>query len=489
MQRAPQQILNLANCCILSKRVLAKVQEQPFREKKTSVLADAKISYPSACDKKQVPKSGALFHSANVATLRPNVSSPKPNLHSDQFDFEQFYEAQLEKKRSSSTYRVFRRVLRDAKAFPYANEFSNNQHRRITVWCSNDYLGMSRHPKVQEEAKNAIDKYGVGSGGTRNISGNTLLHEALEHELADLHGKDAGLLFTSCYVANEATLHTLGSLIPDVEIFSDAGNHASMIHGIRTSGAPKHIFRANDADHLDQLMREAPELAPKLAVCETVHSMTGEICPIEAFLDVCERNHAFSFVDEVHAVGLYGKTGAGYADSRNVMHRIDAITGTLGKAFANFGGYLVGSHRLIDMIRSYASGFIFTTSLPPATLAASRATVAILRSEEGIQLRREHRRRVELVRNNLIQAGLPIRRVPSHIIPVMVGNPVLCTRVSVDLMENHGIYLQPINYPTVPRGQECLRLAPSPLHTDEQMNRLVEAFISVWNANGLPLAN
>uniref|UniRef100_A0A0R3TS44 5-aminolevulinate synthase n=1 Tax=Rodentolepis nana TaxID=102285 RepID=A0A0R3TS44_RODNA len=337
-------------------------------------------------------------------------------------------------------------------------------------------------------SRKAIERFGVGSGGTRNISGNSLLHEALEHELADLHNKEAGLLFTSCFVANEAILYTLGTLIPDLKFFSDASNHASIIHGIRTSRAPKFIYPENDLNKLDELMTtESSPSAPKLVACETVHSMNGTISSIEQFLDVCEKHNALSFVDEVHAVGLYGDRGAGVAEERGCMHRIDAITGTLGKAYASIGGYLVGDRALVDMIRSYAGGLIFTTSLPPPTLAAARTSIAILKTSEGRQLRDEHRRRVSIVRRRLQEAGLPTPDLPSHVIPIFVGSPEICLSISEELLSKHQIYLQSINYPTVAKGTERLRLAPSPFHNDEMTDHLVNALVKVWKSHKLPL--
>nr|VZI40976.1 unnamed protein product [Spirometra erinaceieuropaei] len=534
-QKEPQTLLTTALRCPFAQRVLSQLPTEPVRTVQTAAATEkCERPYPPVCDtvsdcilKKcpyagqvercsslrsvdesrqppvqtefggtRIPTTCALFPCSNqyapkpiyVTPVSPTASAPKMAEKRQFFDFDGFFADQIDKKRSTSTYRVFRRILRDANEYPFADEFSNDERRRITVWCSNDYLGMSRHPKVQESARNAIRRFGVGSGGTRNISGNSLLHEALEHELADLHGKEAALVFSSCYVANEATLYTLGTSIPDLQILSDAGNHASMIHGIRTSRAAKHIYRHNDPNHLKELIRKMPPELPKLVAFETVHSMTGGICPITELLEVTQRHNALSFVDEVHAVGLYGQHGAGVAEEVGCMSQINAITGTLGKAFASFGGYLAGSRLLVDMLRSYASGFIFTTSLPPPVLAAARASIAILRSSEGQELRAEHRRRVAMVRNRLFEAGLPVVDVPSHIIPVRVGNAALCTRVSEDLLWKHGIYIQSINYPTVPKGSERLRIAPSPFHTDELTDKLIDALVSVWRENGLPLA-
>nr|CAH8839686.1 unnamed protein product [Trichobilharzia regenti] len=403
------------------------------------------------------------------------------------FEYNEFFASEVEKKKKDSTYRVFRRILRDAAEFPFADDYSTGVKRRVAVWCSNDYLGMSWHPKVQEVAISTIRKHGVGSGGTRNISGNSMLHEELEAELADLHGKPAALVFTSCYVANEAALHTLGTRIPGLTIFSDAGNHASMIHGIRTSRCPKVIYRHNDIKHLSSLLSTVPRSSAKLVAFETVHSMSGDVCPLKGLLDVVEANKALSFVDEVHAVGLYGTHGAGVAERDGQMHRIDAITGTLGKAFASVGGYLAGSSELVDMIRSYASGFIFTTSLPPHSLAAARATIQILKSSEGRELRAEHQRRVSVVRQRLREEGLPVIEAPSHIIPLHVGEAKLCTKISEELLSEHNIYVQSINYPTVDIGDERLRIAPTPHHTDKLTEQLVDSLCTVWKKYNLPL--
>jgi 5-aminolevulinate synthase len=422
--------------------------------------------------------------SSSTAAIKP-LANPV-NLASDsekKFSFRTFFQEEVEKKRKDRTYRIFKRVMRSAEDFPYAQDytFDSSKGHRVTVWCSNDYLGMSRHPSVKEAAMNAIREHGSGSGGTRNISGNSPLHEALEQELASLHGKDSALIFTSCFVANETTLYTLGSRLPkDSVIFSDAGNHASMIHGIRTSGARKRIFRHNDVEHLKELIVDESTNTAKVVAFETVHSMTGDVCPLKELLDVTQDHGGLSFVDEVHAVGLYGKHGAGVAERDGVMHRIDAITGTLGKAFANVGGYLVGSQDLVDAIRSYGAGFIFTTSLPPATLAAARRSIQILRSPEGEGLRTQHQAQVAYLRNSLLQAGLPVTSCKSHIIPVHVGDPQWGADLSNRLLREHHIYVQHINYPTVPRGKERLRIAPTPFHTNALCDQLVEALSTVW---------
>lgn len=402
------------------------------------------------------------------------------------FDYEQFFGDQINKKKQDHTYRVFKKVMRKATEFPLAEEHSGMK-RDITVWCSNDYLGMSWHPKVTQAVSEALKNHGAGAGGTRNISGNSPLHEALEAELASLHQKDAALIFTSCYVANDTTLDTLGKMLPGVHIFSDAGNHASMIAGVRNSRAPKHIFRHNDPVHLEELLQKVDISVPKLVVFETVHSMSGAVCPLNELCDVAHKYGALTFVDEVHAVGLYGRHGAGIGERDECMHKMDFISGTLGKAFGNVGGYIASSQKAIDTIRSYASGFIFTTSLPPTTLSGAIASIKVLKSDEGRQLRFKHQETVRYLRDQLIKAGIPVIHCPSHIIPIHVGDAALSTHLSNELMTKHNIYVQQINYPTVARGQERLRVAPTPHHTKPMMDRFVEAVKDVWLSSGLEL--
>lgn len=402
------------------------------------------------------------------------------------FNYDQFFNTQIEKKKKDHSYRVFKKVLRKGPMFPMAEEHSDHK-RDISVWCSNDYLGMSWHPKVTEAVRNALLEHGAGAGGTRNISGNSPLHENLEKEIASLHQKDAALIFTSCFVANDSTLYTLGKALPGVNVFSDQGNHASMIHGIRTSGAPKHIFRHNDPEHLEQLLKQVDPAIPKIVAFETVHSMDGAVCPLKELCEVSHKYGALTFVDEVHAVGLYGKNGAGVGERDGCMDKMDIITGTLGKAFGNIGGYIAGSASTVDMIRSYAAGFIFTTSLPPTTLAGALASIKVLRSDEGRQLRFRHQEAVRYLREKLVQHGIPALHCPSHIIPVHVGNAALATKLSNDLIQDHNIYIQAINYPTVALGQERLRIAPTPHHTKDMMDNLVEKLVLVWKKNGLEL--
>ncbi|XP_023242816.1 5-aminolevulinate synthase, erythroid-specific, mitochondrial-like isoform X1 [Centruroides sculpturatus] len=402
------------------------------------------------------------------------------------FDYEDFFLEQIGKKKKDHSYRVFKKVNRLADNFPQAFEFTEGS-RPITVWCSNDYLGMSRHPEVKKAVKETIEAHGVGAGGTRNISGNSLFHEKLEKELATLHQKEAALLFTSCFVANDSTLFTLAKSLPGCHIFSDAGNHASMIQGIRNSGAIKHIFKHNDPNHLEELLKSVDISVPKIVAFETVHSMTGAVCPLEELCDVAHRYGALTFVDEVHAVGLYGKHGAGIGERDNVLHKMDIISGTLGKAFGGIGGYIASSSVLVDTIRSYAAGFIFTTSLPPAVLQGSLTSIRILKSEEGRALRAKHQDNVKYLRQELMRVGIPVVHCPSHIIPVHVGDPWFCTQISNELITKFGHYVQAINYPTVPQGEEKLRIAPTPFHTKEMMNKFVEDLVKVWEIAGLKL--
>merc|ERR1719283_621198 len=366
------------------------------------------------------------------------------------FEYEKYFEKEIEKKKMDHSYRVFKKVMRDATKFPAAKEFSFFP-KDITVWCSNDYLGMSAHPQVVRAVHQAVNNHGVGAGGTRNISGNSLLHEDLEHEIASLNKKDAALIFTSCYVANDTTLYTLATKLPGCQIFSDAGNHASMIQGIRNSRAPKHIFKHNDPEHLDYLLSKVDKSVPKIVAFETVHSMSGAICPLEELCDIAHKYGALTFVDEVHAVGLYGKQGAGVGERDRVQHKIDIISGTLGKAYGNIGGYIAASKSLVDVVRSYGAGFIFTTSLPPTVLSGATASIRILRSEEGRMLRAKHRANVDYLRQKLMTAGVSVEHTPSHIIPVHVGDPALNSALSDELIKQFGHYVQAINYPTVPR--------------------------------------
>ncbi|XP_072402000.1 5-aminolevulinate synthase, erythroid-specific, mitochondrial [Diabrotica undecimpunctata] len=416
------------------------------------------------------------------------ASKAEVKTQEDVFAYDQFFHQQIMKKKKEHSYRVFKKVNRLAGPgeFPKAVEHSWGQ-APITVWCSNDYLGMSSHPEVKAAVRDALEKYGTGAGGTRNISGNSTLHEKLESNLAELHNKDAALLFTSCFVANDSTLYTLAKALPGCHIFSDAGNHASMIQGIRNSRVPKHIFRHNDPAHLEELLQGVDRSVPKIVAFETVHSMSGAVCPLEELCDISHKYGALTFVDEVHAVGLYGEHGAGIGERDHVMHKMDMISGTLGKAFGNVGGYVASTAALIDMVRSYAAGFIFTTSLPPTVLAGACKSIEILASDEGRKLRDQHQANVKYLRNSLLENGFPVEHTPSHIIPIKIGNPLQCGAVCDTLLKEKGHYIQAINYPTVARGEEKLRLAPTPHHSKELMDTLVRDLKEVWHDLELPL--
>uniref|UniRef100_A0A8C8VH07 5-aminolevulinate synthase n=1 Tax=Pelusios castaneus TaxID=367368 RepID=A0A8C8VH07_9SAUR len=405
------------------------------------------------------------------------------------FQYDQFFEKKIDEKKKDHTYRVFKTVNRRAQLFPMADDYSDSliNKKEVSVWCSNDYLGMSRHSRVCGAVMDTLKQHGAGAGGTRNISGTSKFHVDLEQELADLHGKDAALLFSSCFVANDSTLFTLAKMLPGCEIYSDAGNHASMIQGIRNSRVPKHIFRHNDVSHLRELLKKSDPSTPKIVAFETVHSMDGAVCPLEELCDVAHEHGAITFVDEVHAVGLYGARGGGIGDRDGVMHKMDIISGTLGKAFGCVGGYISSTSSLIDTIRSYAAGFIFTTSLPPMLLAGAIESVRTLKSTEGQVLRRQHQRNVKLMRQMLMDAGLPVVHCPSHIIPIRVADAAKNTDICDRLMSQYRIYVQAINYPTVPRGEELLRIAPTPHHTPQMMNYFLEKLMATWKDVGLDL--
>jgi len=465
------------HCPIASQTVASSLAGQPASPlaapaREAECPAGASSIHTKVQEADQAPASPAL-----ALDIIEETSSSK-------FQYESFFQEEIKKKKEDHSYRIFKKVNRNAATFPHASEFSWGE-KGITVWCSNDYLGMSAHPMVKLAVHQAVEKYGVGAGGTRNISGNSTLHEELENELADMHGKQAGLVFTSCYVANDTTLFTLARKLPGCHIFSDAGNHASMIQGIRNSGVPKHIFKHNDPDHLEQMLMKVDKDVPKIVAFETVHSMTGAICPLEEMCDVAHAYGALTFVDEVHAVGLYGNQGAGVGQRDGVAHKIDILSGTLGKAFGNIGGYIVANKNLVDVVRSYGAGFIFTTSLPPTVLSGALASIRILRSEEGRELRNRHQMNVAYLRENLLNAGVSVEHTPSHILPVHVGNPALCSALSDRLMKQYGHYVQAINYPTVPRGQEKLRIAPTPHHTTEMMDQFTEDLSQIWVSLGL----
>ncbi|MBV9754423.1 MAG: 5-aminolevulinate synthase [Hyphomicrobiales bacterium] len=402
------------------------------------------------------------------------------------FDYEEAFGAHLDRIRSEGRYRVFTELARTAAEPPFAMRQGPQGPMRITVWCSNDYLGMSRHPKVIEAACEATHAMGVGAGGTRNIAGNHMAIVELERELSDLHAKEAALVFTSGYVANATGIATLARALPGCLILSDADNHNSMIEGVRQSGAEKVIFRHNDLEHLTALLRETSERRPKLIVFESLYSMDGGIAPIHDICDLANRHGALTYIDEVHAVGLYGARGAGIAERDGALGRIDIIEGTLAKAFGCHGGYVAASARTVDLMRSTAPGFIFTTALPPPIVAAATASIRHLKSS-SVE-RAAQARAVANVKAKLAGAGIPMLASPSHIVPVMVGDPVLCKAASDRLIDRHDIYVQPINYPTVPRGSERLRITPGPFHTQELVAALAEALTEVWRALGLSFA-
>jgi len=393
-------------------------------------------------------------------------------------DFDRLFQKQLDSLREEGNYRIFAELERKSGQFPRARCHDEQAPNEVTVWCSNDYLGMGQNPKVTQAMKDAIDSCGAGAGGTRNISGTNHAHKLLEVELADLHGKEAALLFTSGYVSNWSALSTLGSRIPDLVILSDELNHASMIEGIRHSRANKVLWKHNDPEDLDRKLSAVPANAPKLVAFESVYSMDGDICPLAEIVEVAEKYGAMTYLDEVHAVGLYGPRGGGVSECEGLADRLTLIEGTLGKAYGVVGGYITGSTALCDFIRSFASGFIFTTALPPAVAAAARVSIRHLK-ESDIE-RKLHRERVVYLRKRLNEEGIPHMDNPSHIIPVMIKDPVKCRMLSDYLMQEWGIYVQPINYPTVPKGTERLRFTPSPLHDVDDIEHLVLALKTLW---------
>ncbi|KAJ6222121.1 hypothetical protein RDWZM_000666 [Blomia tropicalis] len=495
LKRYPTTILSkyVNTCPVMSRRLSSIVSsddyptlggdgQQPISTKPLTPPEDHYEGNVSQCPFFDIVKPSLKVASAKVVQDICEVKGNKK----ENFNYESFFLEQIMKKKQDHSYRIFKKVARDAKNFPYANEFSNGC-KQIKVWCSNDYMGITTHPEVKKAIIDAVETYGSGSGGTRNISGNTPCHYELEDELAQLHRKESALVFTSCFVANDSTLYTMAKLLPGCHIFSDAGNHASMIHGIRNSGVPKHIFRTCDPDHLESLLKKVDYKLPKIVAFETVHSMTGDICPIERLCDVAHKYNAITFVDEVHAVGLYGKHGAGIAERDDVMHKVDIVSGTLGKAFGNVGGYIASSKALVDMIRSYAAGFIFTTSLPPTVLRGALTAIRILKGKEGQMLREAHQRKVEYFKLRLKEEGIPQMKSPSHIIPIPIGNPWLSNWLSNELLNRYGHYVQAINYPTVSKGQERLRIAPTPMHSFEMIDEFIDHFVHVWQRSGLPM--
>ncbi|MEM1361724.1 MAG: 5-aminolevulinate synthase [Pseudomonadota bacterium] len=392
--------------------------------------------------------------------------------------FDPMFKAQLAALEEEGNYRIFAELERRCGEFPKAKSHCEESPDEVTVWCSNDYLGMGQQPKVMQAMKDAIDRCGTGAGGTRNISGTNHQHVRLERELADLHGKEDALIFTSGYVSNWAALSTLGSRLPDAVIFSDALNHASMIEGIRHSRARKVIWKHNDPEDLDRKLAAAPANVPKIVAFESVYSMDGDICPMAEIVEVAEKHGAMTYLDEVHAVGLYGPRGGGISEREGLADRITLIEGTLGKAYGCMGGYITGSAALCDFVRSFASGFIFTTAIPPAVAAAACTAIAHLKQSDTE--RQQQRAQVARLRRALDRHGIPHLDNPSHIVPVMIKDPVKCRMLADILMHDFGIYVQPINYPTVPKGTERLRFTPGPLHSDADIDYLVQALATLW---------
>ncbi|KAI0024796.1 5-aminolevulinate synthase [Xylariomycetidae sp. FL0641] len=439
-------------------------------------------------DSVQFPPGGPAQRKANVAASGTQPSNPNAK-----FDYNGFYQGELDKKHKDKSYRYFNNINRLAKEFPQAH--GANKEERVTVWCSNDYLGMGRNPQVLKAMHETLDEYGSGAGGTRNISGHNKHAVELEGTVAKLHAKEAALVFSSCYVANDATLATLGSKLPDCVILSDSLNHASMIQGIRHSGTQKVVFKHNDMVDLETKLASLPLHVPKIIAFESVYSMCGSVGPIEEICDLADKYGAITFLDEVHAVGMYGPKGAGVAEHLDyeahqqgrpkgtIMDRIDIITGTLGKAYGCVGGYIAGSAKLVDMIRSLAPGFIFTTSLPPATMAGATAAIEYQMAHKGD--RRLQQLHTRAVKEALDARDIPVIPNPSHIVPILVGNAELAKQASDMLLNNYQIYVQSINYPTVPVGQERLRITPTPGHTKEYRDQLVEAIDEIWSTLGI----
>jgi 5-aminolevulinate synthase len=399
-------------------------------------------------------------------------------------NYQRFFEEAINQIHAERRYRVFADLERIVGEFPRAIWRDNGQKREITVWCSNDYLGMGQHEDVIRAFQQTAGRMGSGAGGTRNISGNNHPLVELEHELADLHGKEAGLVFTSGFISNEASISTIGRLLPNCLILSDELNHASMIEGVRRSGAEKKIFRHNDVAHLESLLQAAGRERAKLIVFESVYSMDGDIAPIKEIADLAEKYNAMTYIDEVHAVGMYGPRGGGITDREGLAHRIDIIEGTLAKAFGTLGGYITGTTAIIDAVRSYASGFIFTTALPPAIAAAAATSIRHLKNSQAE--RDAQQRQAARTKEVLASVGLPVMPSDTHIVPILVGDPELCKMATDRLLGVHGIYIQPIKYPTVPRGTERLRITPTPFHDDALIDVLKDALVETWNALGIP---
>jgi len=400
-------------------------------------------------------------------------------------DYNKFFHTALNRLHDERRYRVFADLERIAGRFPHAIWHSPRGANNVVIWCSNDYLGMGQHPKVVGAMVETATRVGTGAGGTRNIAGTHHPLVQLEQELADLHGKQASLLFTSGYVSNQTGISTIAKLIPNCLILSDALNHNSMIEGVRQAGCERQIFRHNDMAHLEELLIAAGPDRPKLIACESLYSMDGDVAPLSKICDLAEKYGAMTYVDEVHAVGMYGPRGGGIAERDGVMHRIDVLEGTLAKAFGCLGGYIAGSAEIIDCVRSYAPGFIFTTALPPAICSAATAAIRHLKASNWE--RERHQDRAARVKAVLTAAGIPVMSTDTHIVPVFVGDAELCKKASDLLLEDHGIYIQPINYPTVAKGEERLRITPSPYHDDVLIDHLAEALLQVWDQLGLPL--
>ena len=408
----------------------------------------------------------------------------RPGLGKTPMNYQRFFEDAIDQLHAERRYRVFADLERIAGRFPRAVWRANGRAEEITVWCSNDYLGMGQHPDVIAAMQQAAGGMGSGAGGTRNISGTNHPLVELEEELAGLHGKEAGLVFTSGFVSNEASISTIARLLPNCLIVSDELNHASMIEGVRRSGAEKKIFRHNDVAHLESILQAAGRERAKLVVFESVYSMDGDIAPIAAIADLAEKYNAMTYIDEVHAVGMYGPHGGGITEREGLADRIDIIEGTLAKAFGTLGGYITGKRSVIDAVRSYAPGFIFTTALPPAIAAAATAAIRHLKTSQAE--RDAQQRQAAATKKVLAEAGLPVMETPTHIVPVLVGDPELCKMASDRLLGVHGIYIQPINYPTVPRGTERLRITPTPFHSDQLIVELQAALVETWDALGIP---
>ena len=393
-------------------------------------------------------------------------------------DYNKYFTGALDSLKNEGRYRVFNDIKRTLGSFPNAIHYSDSNEKEVAVWCSNDYLGMGQNKKVLSAMHEAIDSSGAGSGGTRNISGTSHYHVLLEKELADLHNKEGALLFTSGYISNEASLSTIASILPNCVVLSDELNHASMIQGIRNSKAERIIFKHNDPDHLDKILKTINPERPKLVAFESVYSMDGDIAPIKELCEVAKANNALTYLDEVHAVGMYGPRGGGIAERDGLMDELDIIEGTLAKAYGTMGGYVASNKDIIDVIRSFASSFIFTTSLPPAIAAGALASVKHLKNSN--EERVIHQARAKSLKEKLRQTGIVVMPSDSHIVPILVGDPVLCKKASDLLLSDHSVYVQPINYPTVPKGKERLRITPNPLHNEKMIDNLVESLKIVW---------